>query len=59
MTTNDKEFLYTEIFGFLTGEKLGTGLYRTVYEYKLDPGYVIKVAADVNSRQCNFLEMAL
>lgn len=59
MINEDKEFLYTELFGFLTGKKLGSGLYRTVYEYKLDLEFVIKIAKNVNSRQINFLEMAI
>jgi len=47
----------TDFVTMLCGQKLGEGCYRSVYEYNLDPRYVIKV--EPHNGSCNMAEYLL
>lgn len=56
VTVNHELFLKDELLDFMAGKRLGVGLYRTVYEFRFNSKYVIKVADDENGRAVNLLE---
>lgn len=48
-----------ELEHFILGKKLGFGIHRDVYEYKLDTTCVIKIANDDETRAQNIIEMKI
>lgn len=56
ITVNHEIFLKDELLDFVVGKRLGFGAYRTVYEYRFNSKYVLKIADDVNGRAENLLE---
>lgn len=48
----------SELKNFIIGKHLGSGAYRDVYEYKLDPTLVIKIAKNY-WHDINFMEWAI
>lgn len=49
--------LSDELLSFVCGKQIGSGLHRLVYEFELDPKFVIKVAIDrTGGRAVNQME---
>jgi hypothetical protein len=48
--------LQHDIYGLIVGEKIGSGLFRDVYEYVDRKDLVVKIAKDTRGNICNSIE---
>jgi hypothetical protein len=44
----------TDLIASICGERIGFGCYRSVFEYNIDPKYVVKV--ELGNTSCNLME---
>ena len=58
-TLDLSQALFRELSGFVVGERLGGGQYRTVYACAFDPRLVVKVEEHITGRFCNVDEWNL
>lgn len=48
-----------DLLDTLLGEEIGTGVFRKVFEHRLDPNLVVKIAISSDGVKCNAIEAGL